>query len=200
MIRILTYVPLAQVTSAWLNKVQDEALGLTHAASPANALGASFLGEAGTFLLTKTTAPLLNATPTLLDDTADYRDRWVRTVTTFPSATQLPGGADDYELDDPYTGPYTAAATWKYLGTGAVANLGTGAAVSAGVPPVLGAGAFRSYRVSLTTHLDVSSAAQVGPWLYADPTTGALYLYQASGGSLALAVHVSVTAKTGKRP
>lgn len=200
MIRILTYVPLLEVTSAWLNKVQDEALGLTVATSTANDLGSGFLGEAGTFLLTKVAAPLLDATPTLLDDTADYRDRWVRVVATFPSAAQLPGGANDFELDDPYTGPYTATTTWKYLGTGAVSDLATGAAVSAGNPPLLGAGAFRSYRASVTTHLDASSAAQVGPWLYADPTSGALYLYQASGVSLPLTLHVSATAKTGKRP
>lgn len=200
MIRISTFVALQVIPSAFLDKFQDEALGLVPATGPSNDLPADFFGEAGSFLLSKVASPVATATPTLLDDGTDYRDRFVRAVTVFPSAAQLPGGANDYELDDPYAGPYSASVSWKYLGTGAVSDLATGAAVAAGQPPVLGAGVFRSYRVSLTTHLDASSSAQVGPWLYADPTTGALYVYQATGGSIALALHISVTAKTGKRP
>ena len=133
---------------------------------------------------------LANATATTIDSNHDWRDR-VLTVHAFDlgGANLLPGESTDY-TDWSTLGAGTPGVLMGYTGTGALSNTTTGAAVANGAPPVAGTGAGgTSYRVTIGANI----------YLYADPSTGALKAYNATGATVYQWLEVDATADLGVR-
>lgn len=126
-----------------------------------------------------------NGTLALVDANHDWRDR---AVTGFAydlaAAANRPGGATDHNNWPPPTvfGGYTR--------TGGLSNVATGAGVTNGNPPVWATGAGG-------TSSAVTVASNI--LLYADPSTGALYLYNATVNPQHLWLQLSATADLGLR-
>lgn len=122
---------------------------------------------------------LADATVHLLDDEHDWRDRIVTVgCVQLGSAAVRPKGASSYTD----YGTLTQSDLVGWLGDGAYSNVGgAGTAVSNGNPPLAATGGVTSYRLTVLA----------STFLYASPTTGALYLYNATGG----AIHVLLTVK-----
>lgn len=193
------FVPLTPVPSAFLNTFQNVTRSLKVASSIAQNLLPTANGGMGVIFQTFAT-PIPTATPILIDNTADYRDRILLDgVCVFPpSAVEAIPGNDDWKLNDPATALPSTRLWGKYTGTGAVSNLATLAAVSAGNPPLNGEAGIghRSYRITLAQHLDPT---ETGPWLYVSPTTGFLYVYHSHAGDVWLLAALMFSAKTGLR-
>lgn len=126
-----------------------------------------------------------NAVPTVIDANHDWRDRVIEVLAfSFSSANERPGGSADY-TDWSTIGGGTPAVLAGYLGTGALSNVGTGAAVANGAPPVAGTGGGgTSYRLTIGANL----------YLYADPTSGSLSIYNATGAAVHAWLRVTGTA------
>lgn len=182
--RVKTWNALDQIASADLNTWQDRNAGVRAGS------GAAYAGTATSGsdeVHAQETAGYANADLTLVDANHDWRGRTLFVQSTsFASVNDLPGGSADYG-DWAATGTFAAGA--GYSGTGAYSNVGAGpAAVSAGNPPLAATGgAGTSYRVTVTTNV----------WLYADPTTGALYLYNNTGAAWIAWLQVKGTAALG---
>ena len=193
--RYQTYTPLQQVLSAELNGIQDRALGIltgTTGGGYTQEIASTCVGMIGA--ITQHTGVTATATLSLIDSGNDWRDRviwgsiWLTTVRI--------GQGTDINLND------TSLAIPQvnfmgYTGIGAYSNITTGAAVANGAIPLNGAGAFRSYAVTLYAE-DVTLTA-TRAWLYCDPTSGALYLYNNMGASTDMVGFVMGSGDTGLR-
>lgn len=131
------------------------------------------------------TAGIANGQLALIDDNHDWRDRVIHGfVTDLAAAANQPSGAAYYNN-------WPAPTVFNgYTGTGALSNVGTGAAVSNGNPPVWGTGGGG-------TSTAVTAATSV--YLYADPTTGALYAYNGTVNPIFYWFQISATADLGIR-
>lgn len=188
------WAPLDDVASADLNAIQKLARGARLASDNNNLTSADARG--GTLLRWQADTALATATARLIDDSADWRDRWVRVTFVRTSQTQRMGqGGSPGDVganDTTSTGP-ARSTSQGYTGTGAYSNTTTSAAVSNGNPPLNSVGTARSYAVTV----DDLGASPV--YLYADPTNGVLYLYNDSGSSLWPYVEVDLSGDVGMR-
>lgn len=160
---VQTYVPLQQILSAEMNTIQKHAVGGV-VGTQNNALSG---GDAGAIRTEwqYDSADLANATLIELDDENDWRDRIVLSLHSIMSeANQNPGAVQDYLLD------YTPVMRRGYTGLGAE-DAGN-SDPTAGNPPVPAANA--SWALQIAANL----------WLYARKSTGALRLYNNTGGVL----------------
>jgi hypothetical protein len=186
--RIISFVALTQVTSAFLNTLQDRTIS-QRAGNSNNDVASANGFEAR--LWWPTGLSLANATTVELDKSIDWRDRFVVSVYAPLSNTNLfPGQTNDYDFRTTFPVGWKFAA--GYTGSGAVSNLATGAAVVNGSAPIAGAGAFRSYIVE-------PDSAVGGTQLWVKPTSGELNLYNASGATIRPVVLLLATGKLGKR-
>ena len=147
------------------------------------------------------------ATPTLLDDAHDWRDRLVWGWARFTaSSSDRVGQSTDYNLNaaatdgasgvgTSYGSSSPAAPFYGYTGVGAYSNITTGAAVGAGAAPLNDAGVFRSYAVFLAQ--DAAFATLTS--LFVHPSTGALYAYNGEAVGLYLILVLMATSDLGKR-
>lgn len=122
---------------------------------------------------------LLDATANLIDDEHDWRQRvaYVRCVQLGSAGVRPKGGSSyaDY-------GTLTQSGQVGWFGDGAYSNVaGAGTAVSNGAAPLAATGGVTSYRLTVLA----------STYLYVSPTTGALYLYNATGGT----IHVLLAVK-----
>lgn len=108
----------------------------------------------------------------VVDANHDWRNRVIRAeAVELSAADRIPRGASSY--NDMGSATQHRAVGW--LGTGAYSAVaGSGTAVSVGAPPVAASGGVESYRLTIAT----------GVYLFADPTTGALWIYNASGATI----------------
>lgn len=177
--RIATYTANAPITSAQLNDLQDVAVGLVSGTN-ANVLSAPGCDGCE---WQSSAASLSSATQVKVDASKDWRDRVLTVAYYTPSgALTQPGGADDYHYD------YDITSLRKgYTGRG---GLDAGSAdPTNGNPPVPAAGA--SWAMEVATSV----------WLYASTVDGALYLYNATAGTLKTPIlAITATAPTGLRP
>ncbi len=192
--RVNTWGALDDVESADLNQWQD----LTRegrTASDNNNLTST--GSEGSSLLRwQADTALATGTLRLLDDSADWRDR--RIAVTFTRTAQTArmgqsGSPGDTAINDTSSSGPARSTSTGYTGTGAVSNVTTAASVSNGNPPLNSVGANRSYAV-VVDDLGTSPV-----YLYVDPTTGALYVYNDSGTSLWPLIEVDLSGDTGMR-
>ena len=189
--KVVTCVPGALAASADWNNIQERARGLLAAAQNNDLSGLE--GTDG--FVHQADASLATATLRLVDDTIDWRDRIVSGWFARVGANDCVGQSTDYNLGDP-AATSVALSTFEgeYTGTGAYsATGGSGTAVSNGSPPVWGASGVRSTAIVVDAH----GSGYV--YLYADPTTGYLYVYNNSGSSLYWVLFVEATSDTGKR-
>lgn len=186
--RVVTAVAGNQVLSADYNEIEDRTLGQLVADSN-NGFASPNCKGLDSRAWMPSGGSLADATTVKLDSSVDWRDRLVwGWYVVAGSAGNLPGGASDYDFRRGVAAPNFFHG---YTGVGAYSNIATGAAVANGAPPIAGAGAFRSYRV------EVNPANSV--YLYADPATGSLYMYNASGGAINAAIVALGTGDTGLR-
>ena len=181
---VQTYVPNQQILAAELNGIQARAVGMqrsdnfNHYADPG-----TLLPEGLTSRLWLASTGVMNDTVSaLIDASIDWRDRvLVVQYSAGAAVTERPGSANDYLAD------YAVTTRRGYTGRGA---LDAGAAApSTGNPPVPASGS--SWAMKAATNV----------WLYAHPTTGALYVYNATGGDIFVPqILVLASAPTGWRP
>ena len=193
--RVETWAPLGEVASADLNEWQD----VTREAGPAsdnNNLGSSS-SKGATLLRWQADTALATATTRLIDDSADWRDRWVKVLFVRTSQTQRMGqggSPGDVGANDTSSTGAARSTSYGYTGTGAYSNVSTSASVSNGNPPLNSVGTARSYAVV------VDDLGTLPVYLYVDPSTGYLYLYNDSGSSLWPYVEVDLSGDVGMRP
>ena len=189
--KVVTCVPGALAASADWNNIQERACGLVTASENNNLSGIKGSDAA----VHQADASLATGTLRLLDDENDWRDRIVSGWFARVGANDRVGQSTDYNLGDPAaTSVAISTFTSEYTGTGAYsATGGSGTAVSNGNPPVWGASGVRSTAIVVDAH----GSGYVT--LYADPTTGYLYVYNNSGSSLYWVLFVEATSDTGKR-
>lgn len=186
--RLTTFAVSSQVPAATLNAMQDRERGMRLASAAAtgelSGMAAVTGGGAGTesrFYATPSggwpTADL-----TLIDDSIDWRDRYIITQwINFGAANVRAGQANDYTYD----GTLVAhAITSGYTGIGGL-DAG-GATPTAGNPPVSAAG---KWRVQIAGTL----------WLYAEVTTFKLYVYNDTGAAVHGLLWVEATPDLAKR-
>lgn len=131
-------------------------------------------------------AGLATATLVEIDGQIDWRDRIVRAeFVNLTAANKLPGGAADY-IDWGFDGAYVQSRYLGYTGIGAYDAAHN--APTNGNKPTPGAGPPASYCVTMANKL----------YLYVDPVTFRLCIYNDTGGTLHFVVVVSGTGKTGK--
>ena len=161
--RIQTYVANQQILAAELNDIQDQAVGTVPGvtgsvlvAAPPGMLVCNWIQSGA----------LADGTLALLDDTNDWRD-FMLYIQYIP----LSGGASEPNSSNDYLYSLTPTLIAGYTGRGAYRSGGVLAPAN-GNPPVIGS--------------EVSWATQVVTdlWVYAHPTTGNLYVYNDTGGSL----------------
>jgi len=181
-----TYVPNQQILDTELNDLCQRAAGF----SPANE--SSYFGSGATVLPNGTTEVLWlqgvtgNFVSTgnlvVVDSSIDWRDRViVAEYAPLTNANRSPGQSSDHLFD------FSLTRRCGYTGTGALGA--ASAPVTAGTPPAPAAGT--SWATQITTNL----------WLYAQPSTGELALYNDTGSTItAPMLFVRGTAKTGLRP
>lgn len=191
---ITTFAPLQEILDTFLNAFQLETVGLRLAAT-ANALTSGTDGA--DIVYTQTDVEVTTGNLLVIDSSIDWRDRTVVVLGWLLAAAQRMGEADDFQVNDP-TATARQIIQLGYTGTGGLADLATGAAVSAGNPPLNGAGAFRSY-APVIYRLLTPSMTYEDVYLYADPVSGALTLYN-TGVNLYFTGLVIGVAKSGQRP
>lgn len=169
------------LAAADFNAVVARAVGQRHGST--STLAAATAGVDGVAWVK--TAGINNGELALLDANHDWRDRVIHGfVTDLAAAANQPQGVAYYNN-------WPAPSTFNgYTGTGALSNVGTGAAVSNGNPPVWGTGGGG-------TSTAVTAATSI--YLYADPTTGALYAYNSTVNPIFYWFQVTATAKLGLR-
>ena len=166
-----------QVESADLNAIQQNMQAL-RAASGTNSWSSVSGGTQGVAFQSE--SDIADATLLLIDDSIDWRDRIVSGLYLDHSASTYPGHANDYDFSSG-----TLYTFLFYTGTGAL-DAGGSAPIN-GNPPVQAAG---KYAHPIFTNF----------WIYCDPTTGKLKLYNNSGGSKRTpTVFAYGTAVLGKR-
>lgn len=189
-----TWGALDEVASADLNAIQKLTRAARLAASNNNVTSADARGDS--LLRWQADTALATGTLRLLDASADWRDRWVRTTFVRTAQTQRmgqSGSPGDVGVNDTSSSGPARSTSTGYTGIGAVSNISTAAGVSNGNPPLNSVGANRSYAVVV----DDLGTAPV--YLYVDPTTGALYLYNDSGSSLWPYVEIDLSGDFGMR-
>lgn len=175
--RIQVYVPNQQVLSAELNTL------VTYGAGDANNMHTSLGRGADMVEWMYDGATLGVGALVKVDGAMDYRDRLLTVLYQLPAgADEEPGAGNDYLLDG------TPTLRKGYTGRGA-RDAGGVSAPTAGNPPVPASTV--SWAMQLTANV----------WLYADPSAGALYLYNGTAGTLRSPVlTITASAPTGKRP
>lgn len=124
-----------------------------------------------------------NATPKLVDERHDWRDRVLKVVyCNLSAAANRPGGATDY-VDWSTLGGISTTLGYTRLG----AYDAGGLEPSAGNPPVPGAGPPASAAVQVFANF----------WLYADPSDGRLFAYNATGADVHLFFWIESTGDLG---
>jgi hypothetical protein len=198
MIRVATYAVLDDIPSADLNTWQDRTAGVFGHTSSGATNGFDGLEGADTVAF-QLTVP--HSTVVTIQASEDWRDRvLLKGAVSFPTAAnQLVGGAADYLLNEPSTGPLVHHLANGYTGRGGNSNVGSGALVSPGNPPLNATGAFPSWAIRLTTHLDVGVTVQ-GPWVFAHYTSGVLQVYQSTGIAVRIVGSLTFSGATGLRP
>lgn len=183
-----TFSALQKITSAFLNSLQAAVLGSSSASGASNSLSAAGM-VGGDTIWYQTGTAVTNGTLVLLD-AGDWRDRMAwGSCFLLASGAYSVGQSTDYNLDA--TVLASVYTTFEgYTGAGAVSNLTTGAAVSNGNAPVRGSGAHKSWYVNLT-------GTAGGVMLYADPSNGKLYFYNASGATVYPALRLMFSGVTG---
>lgn len=173
---VKTWTPNQQVASADLNAIQQNMQAL-RAASGTNSWS-SIPGVQGVAFQSE--SDIANATLMIVDDSIDWRDRIVYGLYLDHSSSTYPGHANDYDFSSG-----TLYTFLFYTGTGAL-DAG-GSAPTNGNPPVQASG---KYAHPIFANF----------WIYCDPTTGKLKLYNNSGGSKRTpTVFAYGTADLGKR-
>lgn len=162
---IQTFVPNDQIASSFLNQLQQEIANAIKADSnnDLTSLAAGFDGR-----IWQDKAGIANAAaPVKIDSSIDWRDRilWGFYFDLTAAANGL-GGANEYNFSSQAPTLFQG-----YTGTGGL-DAG-GADPTATNPPVLGAG---KYLVNLDTGVNTML-------MYANVTTGGLYVYNNSGGA-----------------
>ena len=163
----------SHVPSAVLDAMQDEQVGIIPATG--NPSGARALrGADGRYVCTPD-AGVADGTVAVLDASIDWRLRevWGR-FRHLEAAAQRQHGADAWQVDDPAR---AVGVRWFDGNTGAGAYGSGMTNVADGTPPVVASG-------SLAILLDEGASSSDRVWLYADPTTHALCLYNDSGATL----------------
>lgn len=186
---------LDSVESADLNAIQKLSRGARLASDNNNLTSDDARG--GTLLRWQADTQFSTGTARLIDDSIDWRDRFVRVLFVRAAQTQRMGqggSPGDTALNLVTISGPARSTSEGYTGTGAYSNTSTSAAVSNGNPPLDAVGTARSYAVVI----DDLGAAPV--YLYCDPVNGALYLYNDSGGALWPYVEVDASGATGMRP
>jgi hypothetical protein len=190
--RVFTAVAAAQAASADQNAVQDRASGMLCGDTANDLVGMQEGGDGLTWQ--SSTVVVVAAAPRIVDATIDWRDRLLR-ILCFPCDDGTPdyriGQSSDTSLAIPAT-VIQAYDSFLYTGTGAYSNITTGAVVGAAAPPVQGAGVFRSYATN-------AFATGGALWVFADPTTGSLKIYNALAADTHILLWITGTAQTGKR-
>ena len=181
-----TYVSNQQILDTELNDLCKRAAGF----APANqnnyiANGATVTPDGSTevaWLLGISADNVATWNFVVVDDSIDWRDRIVvADYVPLTSNARYPGQADDYLFD------FALTRRCGYTGTGG-RDAGN-ATPTAGHPPVPATAA--SWAVQVVTNL----------WLYAQPSTGELALYNNTGSTITVpTLFVRCTAKTGLRP
>lgn len=192
--RLQTYAPLGEIASADLNLWQDR----TREARPASDTNnlTSTAARGGSLLRWQADTQLTSGTLRLIDDSVDWRDRWVKVLFVRTAQTERMGQGGD--PGDTATNDVTSAGPARstssgYTGTGAYSNVTSGAAVSNGNAPLNDVGANRSYAVT------IDDLGTLPVYLYVDPSTGYLYLYNDSGSTLWPYVEVDLSGDVGMR-
>lgn len=187
--RIFTAVAAGMAASADINNLQDQALGLV-AASKNNDLGTYSIASFG--IVWQANASIAASTFLQIDDSIDWRDRllWGQALLN-TGADNRAGQAADTDLDSFVANAGLGNPILGYTGVGGYSTV-AGAAVSNGNPPVRGVGAKRSY------YVDCGATSGAGQ-LWADPTTGGLYLYNHTGFTAYPTLYLFATGKLGKR-
>ncbi len=179
--RLTTFAILSEIASATLNRLQDIVLGFTEADTGTGGYTNEWTEEGAHGVHFQSAVGLPSGEPVTLDVSRDWRKSvvtgWLRTTSTLG---QRIDGASDYLLNDLATGPSNAA-VWVYTGSGAYHDItvGSGGEVAVGDPPVNGSNVRPSYAGVV---LDGGAGAVV--WLFADPSTGYLKAYNATGSAL----------------
>ena len=192
MLRINTWAPLQQVESADLNDWQDKTRGALPASDNNDLASTDVLG--GDLRTWQSAGSLADATLVLLDDSVNWKDRLVTGQFWRITANQRMGQSADTDLNLTSASGPAITSFRGYTGTGAYSSTAATTAGSNGVPPVNGVGAVRSYAIVAD---DLGASGNV--WLYADPTSGALYLYNASGAAIYGILTAEAPSDTGKR-
>jgi hypothetical protein len=189
--RITNFAALVEITSAFLNSLQDLVLGAKKADSN-NDLSALGDGLDARIWQASPATGVAAFDQVKVDTTLDWRDRLVWGVYLDPGAlANLVGQASDTMFT---TAGFATVPTLfaGYTGTGGYANISAGTPPSAGNPPVTGtADANRSYRVE--------PVAATAVFLYAHPTNGALYLFNNTSSVIQPVLLVIASGDTGKR-
>lgn len=174
---VKTWTANQKVPSADLNSIQQNLYGM-RAANGTNSWSTIPGVQEVAF---QSESDIANATLMLVDDSIDWRDRIVRgEYLDHNASTSYPGGANDYDFSNG-----TLYTFMLYTGTGAL-DAG-GATPTNGNPPVQAAGKY-------------ACPIFAGFWIYCDPATGKLKIYNNTGGTKKTpTVFARCTADLGKR-
>lgn len=194
MLRINTWAPLQEVPSADLNEWQDNTRGALPASAGNDFASTVVLG--GDQRKWQSSGSLADGALVKIESSISWLDRLVSGSFRRLTSAQRVGQVSDTNLNVSVSSPI-ATTTFAdcYTGTGAYSSTAAATAVSAGVPPVNGVGAIRSYAIVVD---DFSSTGNV--WLWAEPGSGDLYLYNQSGGAIYGLLTLEAPSATGKRP
>jgi len=193
---ITTFAPLQQILSDFLNQFQDETAGVRVATSNNEFTGQAEPGADVVYIQTLNTvgaADLLE-----IDTSIDWRDRVVSVAGWLLTADQRLGQVADFQMNDPAFGVRQVMAT-GFTGVGAYSDVVLSTSVGPGAAPVNAVGTVRSYAPVLYREV-TAFPAYASVFLYCDPGTGALYLYNATGTALYFTGVVWGFGTTGARP
>lgn len=176
--RIQTYAANQQILDTELNAIQDAALEFDGGTSTTNLLASSPRAPKA---IVWSDSQALAAGELVVVDTRNWLDAILHVSYYVPgNGDRIPGATNDYLFD--------GAPTLRIGYTGLGGLGAASAAVVNGVPPVPASGT--SWALQITTNV----------WLYAQPSTGSLRLYNATASQiLTPALVVFATAATGLR-
>ena len=175
--RVTNFSTGSTIPAATLDEMQDEQLGLI----PANGTGGAVPAYAGADgrIWQSPDAGVASGTLLVIDASVDWRSRELWGVFQhLTAADQRIGQANDWQLNDPTQG----IATRHFTGpTGTGAQQAGGTAPANGEPPAIGT---VTGGISYALVVDEESSSTDRVFLYADPSTGVLSLYNASASAL----------------
>ncbi len=177
------------VAAVMLNALQDLAAGVRRATG-APAASPDVRGS-DTVRWATPDAGVADGATVAVDASLDWRARDVAgRLVRLESAAQRAHGPDAWQVNDPAR-PIVRRRFEGQLGTGAVGA--AGAVVAAGTPPTVAAGSF-------AVVVDERATAAQRAWLYARPSDGALWLYNATGATLHAELFVTGSGAAGSPP